>query len=202
MYMEIDIMKKMTTLITAVTLAIASTAASAWGWGDNGSNNGFGNGNGNGYGDGEMDGNFGFNMNFSGRGNGSGSNSYNGYNGYNGNNGYAPYGYGVPVTPAVEMTDEQKKAVADQQAQYLEHMQNAQKQAAEFYAAQPQQQFAYPGQDFRAQMEADHKARIAEMDARMEEFKKASDARRKAHQEAYKARLQERTAKVAVDTGA
>ena len=29
-------MKKLATVITAATLAVASTAASAWGWGDNG----------------------------------------------------------------------------------------------------------------------------------------------------------------------
>ena len=114
-------MKKIAIVISAVTIAVASTAASAWGWGNNGYN---GNNNGNGYGDGagEFDGDFGFSMNMSGRGNGRGNgNGYNGYNGQNGYGyapyGYAPYGYGAPVAPAVEMTEDQKKAVADQQAQ-------------------------------------------------------------------------------------
>jgi hypothetical protein len=95
------------------------------------------------------------------------------------------------------MTEEQKQAIIDQQARFVEDMQKAQQQAAEFQAANP-----YPGDAFRAQMDAEHEARIKEMDARMEEYKKAADERRKAHEEAYKARLQERTAKVAADKGA
>ncbi|MDH3980855.1 MAG: hypothetical protein OEU91_10150 [Gammaproteobacteria bacterium] len=190
-------MKKIATVISAASLAVISASASAWGWGDNGYNNGWGN---NGFGDGDFDGDFGFSMSArgSGRGRGHGYNDYRGYNGYGyAPYGYAPYGYGAPVAPAVEMTDEQKQAIADQQAKYVEDMQKAQQQAAEFHAANP-----YPGDAFRAQMEAEHQARIKEMDARMEEFKKAADERRKAHEEAYKARLQERTGKVAADKGA
>ncbi len=124
-------MKKIALTMTAATIAIASTAVSAWGWNDNGYNNGWGDG----FGDGDFDG--GFSMNFSGRasgrGHGRGYNSYNGYNGYGPSYGYAPYGYGAPVAPiapAVEMTEEQKKAIADQQAQITENMQKAQEQAA------------------------------------------------------------------------
>ena len=42
---------------------------------------------------------------------------------------------------------------------------------------------------------------IKEMDARMEEFRKAAEERRQAREEAYKARQLERTAKVEVDKG-
>ena len=193
-------MKKIATVISAASLAVISASASAWGWGDNGYNNGWGN---NGFGDGDFDGDFGFSMNAhgSGHGRGYGYNDYRGYNGYGPYGyapyGYAPYGYGVPVAPAVEMTEEQKKAIADQQAKLAEDMQKAQQQAAEFYAANP-----YPGDAFRAQMDAEHAARIKEMDARMEEYRKESEARRAAHEEAYKARLQERTTKVETDKGA
>jgi hypothetical protein len=175
--MENMIMKKIATVISAVTIAVASTAVSAWGWGDNGYNNYNNNGWGDGYGDGDFDGDFGFSMNMSGRGHGRGhGNGYNRYNGYNGY-GYAPYGYGyapygaVPVQPAVELTEEEKKAIADQQAKYVEDMQKAQQQAqqqaAEFYANQ-----RAPMTDMRTQMMEQHQARVAEMDARMAEFKK------------------------------
>ena len=50
--------------------------------------------------------------------------------------GYAPYGYGVPVNPAVQLTDEQRKEIADQQARIIEEMQKAWQQAAEFHARQ------------------------------------------------------------------
>jgi hypothetical protein len=212
--MENMIMKKIATVISAVTIAVASTAVSAWGWGDNGYNNGYQNGNGNGYGDGagDFDGDFGFSMNMSGRGHGRGQG--NGYNGYNGNNGYgyAPYGYGyapygaAPVQPAVELTEEEKKVIADQQAKYVEDMQKAQQQAqqqaAEFYANQ-----RAPMTDMRTQMMEQHQARVAEMDARRAEFKKASDARRAEFEAARKARMQEISSKtektrVEADTGA
>jgi len=182
------IMKKIAILASAVTVAVASTAASAWGWGDNGYNDGYGNGYGNGYGDGygsgdfDADASFGFSMggSASGRGRGYG----NGYNGYRGHNGYgyapygvAPYGY-APVQPAVQMTDEEKKVIADQQAKYMEDMQKAQQQAqqqaAEFYA---NQRAPMTGMQNTGRLE-ERQARIAEMDARMEEFRKASDARR------------------------
>jgi hypothetical protein len=92
-----NIMKKISTVLFAASIAVASTAASAWGWGpfgNNGYNDYNNNGWGDGYGDGDFDGDFGFNMSGSsrahGRGYGNGRNSYRGYNGY----GYAPYGYG------------------------------------------------------------------------------------------------------------
>ncbi len=44
-------------------------------------------------------------------------------------------------------------------------------------------------------------ARMAEMDARMEEFIKESDARRAEFEAAHKARLQERTTRVEADKG-
>ena len=174
-------MKKIATVISAASLAVVSASASAWGWGDNGwGNNGWGDG----FGDGDFDGDFGFSMGFSGHGRGRGyGRGYNHYNGYNGYGyapyGYAPYGYGAPIAPAVEMTEEQQQAIADQQAamaaqqaQFVEQMQTAQKQAAEFYANQPAPSYgvqpAIYGDDFMRQMDEEHAARIKEMEARME----------------------------------
>jgi hypothetical protein len=92
--------------------------------------------------------------------------------------GYAPYGY-APVAPAVEMTEEQKQAIADQQAKYMEDMQKAQQQAAEFYANQRAAMIDMyaPVDDIRAQRMEQREARIAEMDARMEERMKAAELR-------------------------
>ena len=170
-------MNKLSTALFAATIAVASTAASAWGWGDNGYNNynGYNDGYGSGYGDGDFDGDFGFSMNMSGRGSGRGYG--NGYNGYRGNNGYgygnAPYGYApYGAAPAVEMTEEQQKAMADQQAKHIENMQKAQQQAAEFYANQRAPMTGMP-----ADRMAQRDARIAEMDARMEEHRKAAETR-------------------------
>jgi hypothetical protein len=150
-------------------------------------------------------------MNFSGRGHGRGhgrgygygyDHPYYGYAPY----GYSPYGYGVPVAPAVGLTEEQQKAIADQQAQMIENMQKAQQQAAEFYAKQPVPAFgAQPTMfedPFIRQMDAEHEARIKEMDARMEEARKAADLRRKEAEERFKARRQERTASVDEKAGA
>jgi hypothetical protein len=232
-------MKKIALVISAATIVVASTAASAWGWGNNGYNNGYnGYNDGYGYGDGDFDAdaNFGFSMggSASGRGRGYG-NGYNGYRGYNGY-GYAPYGYApygvAPIQPAVEMTEEQKQAIADQQAKYAEDMQKAQQQAAEFYATQRapmgdmysqrmEQREARIAEmdarmeehrkaaDARAPMTGmrgprmeQHEARIAEMDARMEAFIKESDARRAEFEAAHKARLQERAPRVEAEKGA
>ena len=196
-------MKKIATVLSAASLAVISASVSAWGWGDNGYNNGWGN---NGYGDGDFDGDFGFNMNFSGHGNGRGyGNGYNGYNGQNGY-GYAPYGYapyGAPVAPAI-MTEEQQKAIADQQAKYIEDMQNAQKQAAEFYANRPAPVYgvqpAMYGDDFMKKMEEEHAARVKEMNARMEESRKAAEKRHQEALERFEARRKDHAAKVEVKT--
>ena len=51
--------------------------------------------------------------------------------------GYAPYGYGVPVQPPVPLTEEQVKAMQEQQAKAFEYMQNVQRQMAEYYANSP-----------------------------------------------------------------
>ena len=68
-------MKKISTVLFAATIAVASTAASAWGWGPFG-NNGYNDYNnsgwGDGYGDGDFDGDFGFNMSGSSRAHGRG----------------------------------------------------------------------------------------------------------------------------------
>ena len=100
--------------------------------------------------------------------------------------GYAPYA--APVAPAV-LTEEQQQAIADQQAaiadqqaSYVAQMQDAQKQAAEFYANQPTQVYsvqpAVYGNDFTRKMDEEHAARVKEMEARMEESRKAAEARR------------------------
>jgi hypothetical protein len=218
-YIDLEklIMKKIATVISAASLAVVSASVSAWGWGDNGwGNNGWGDG----FGDGAFDGDFGFSMggHASGRGRGYGrgyghNRYYDGYGygpyGY----GYAPYGYGVPVQPPVQLTEEQQQTIADQQAKAIENMQNAQKQAAEFYANQrvPVMNMA-PMQDIHAdrieqqdarikEMEARMEASRKEMDARMEESRKAFEQRRQELDAAYKARLQQRTAPVKVDTG-
>jgi len=121
---------------------------------------------------------------------------------------YAPYGYGMPVAPAVEMTDEQKQAIADQQAKAIEFMQKAQQQAAEFYASQ-----RVPMQDMHQAMLAERDARIKEAEAQSEASKQAYEARvaaskaayearRKEREEALKARMERHNSKPAVDTGA
>ena len=158
-------MKTIATMISAASLAVASASALAWGWGDNGWSDGWG--------DGWADGGSNFNMNAGGYGHG--YNHY--YDGYGPYYGYAPYGYVAPFPPAAALTEEQKQAIADQQARFAEDMKKAQQQAAEFYAAQP-----YPGdmiraegEAMRARMDAEHEARIKEMDARREEMRKAAD---------------------------
>jgi hypothetical protein len=60
----------------------------------------------------------------------------NGY-GYFPPYGYAPYGYGVAVQPPVQLTEEQVKAMQEQQAKAFEYMQNVQRQMAEYYAKSP-----------------------------------------------------------------
>lgn len=51
--------------------------------------------------------------------------------------GYAPYGYGVPVQPPAQLTEEQIKAMQEQQARAFEYMQNVQRQMAQYYANNP-----------------------------------------------------------------
>ena len=189
-------MKTVATLITAATLAVASSAASAW------------------------------------------------YAPY----GYAPYGYGVPVAPAAELTEEQKQAIADQQAKAAEYFQAAQKQAFEFQQAQfapiaemerkmfeqrntdmqemytrmqemhtemqkniqesmqnrvlPPFGYQAPTYD-RAVIDAEREAFLKESEARRDEFRKASEQRRAEFEERVKARRMERTSTpVQVETGA
>ena len=96
-------MKKLATVISAASLAIVAVSASAWVWGESKSGD---------------DGNY---------------NRIYGVDGYP-VYGYAPFGYGAPFAPAAGMTEEQKKAIADQQAamaaqqaQFIKHMQEAQK---------------------------------------------------------------------------
>jgi len=79
--------------------------------------------------------------------------------------GYAPYGYGVPVAPAAELTEEQKQAIADQQAKAAEYFQAVQKQAYEFHAAQ----FA-PIAEMERSMFEQRNADMQEMHTRMQEM--------------------------------
>jgi hypothetical protein len=51
--------------------------------------------------------------------------------------GYAPYGYGVPVPPPAQLTEDQIKAMQEQQAKAFEYMQNVQRQMAQYYANNP-----------------------------------------------------------------
>jgi hypothetical protein len=189
-------MKTVATLITAATLAVASSAATAW------------------------------------------------YAPY----GYAPYGYGVPVAPAAELTEEQKQAIADQQAKAAEYFQAAQKQAYEFHAAQfapiaemereiferrnadMQEMFSrmqemhtemqqniqesmqhhmvspygYPASGYdRASIDAERDAYLKEAEARRDEFTKAAEQRRAEFEERIKARRMERDSQASsTETGA
>ena len=106
------------------------------------------------------------------------------------------------------MTEEQKQAIADQQAKASEYMQNAQKQAAEFYASQ-----RAPMLDMQPPMMEDREARFKEIDAQREasrqayeartaESKAAYEARRQEREAARKARLERRDSKPVADTGA
>jgi hypothetical protein len=62
----------------------------------------------------------------------------NGYGyGYAPPYGYAPYGYGVPVQPPAQLTEDQIKAMQEQQAKAFEYMQNVQRQMAQYYANNP-----------------------------------------------------------------
>jgi hypothetical protein len=62
----------------------------------------------------------------------------NGYGyGYAPPYGYAPYGYGVPVQPPAQPTEEQIKAMQEQQVKAFEYMQNVQRQMAQYYANNP-----------------------------------------------------------------
>ena len=79
--------------------------------------------------------------------------------------GYAPYGYGVPVAPAAELTEEQKQAMADQQAKAAEYFQAMQKQAYEFHAAQ----FA-PIAEMERKMFEQRNTDMQEMYTRMQEM--------------------------------
>jgi len=154
-------MKKIATVLAATSLAVISASASAWGWGD------------------------------SNLGNDERNNPYYGYGAHRyAPYPYAPYGYGVPampVAPAVELTEEQKQAIAEQQAREIEFMQNAQKQAAEYYA-----NARSPMLDMQKAMMEEHEARIKEMDARREASMKAYQARVEEANKAYEARRKER----------
>ncbi|MGD2055625.1 MAG: hypothetical protein PVJ15_02370 [Gammaproteobacteria bacterium] len=79
--------------------------------------------------------------------------------------GYAPYGYGVPVNPAVQLTDEQRKELADQQARIIEEMQKACQQAAEFHAKQVQ-----PLYEMQRTMFENRDANLREMYQAMQEM--------------------------------
>jgi hypothetical protein len=113
-------MKPLVSVISAATLAALSTAVFAWGWGP------WGSGSNDGWGLGDSDGDDG--ARFGGTGIGYGYPSYHGY---------APCGYGVPAAPVPELTDEQKQAIAEQQARAAEYFKTIQEQVAEFHASNP-----------------------------------------------------------------
>jgi len=79
--------------------------------------------------------------------------------------GYAPYGYGVPVNPAVQLTDEQRQEIADQQARIVEEMQKAWQQTSEFYARQNP-----PVYEMQRTMFEDRDANLREMHRAMQEM--------------------------------
>ena len=113
-------MRPLVTVISAAMLAALSTAVFAWGWGPWGSrsNDGWG------FGDSEADNS----TRFGGAGIGYGHPPYHDY---------APYGYGVPAAPVTELSDEQKQAIAEQQARAAEYFKTIQAQVAEFHASNP-----------------------------------------------------------------
>jgi hypothetical protein len=138
-------MNTFATAISAATLALAASAAYAWGWPPLGyaSNEGW---------------------DVSETGEGSGTlfkgNGYPNY-GY----GYMPYGYGAPLPPALELTDEQKQAVADQQARAAKYFRALQEQAAEFYANNPNPVF-----EMQRAMFEERNAHIQEMNEFLREM--------------------------------
>ena len=78
--------------------------------------------------------------------------------------GYAPYGYGVPVQPPAQLTEEQRKALQDQQARAFEYMQNVQRQMAQYYGDQYR-----PVYDMERRMFEERDAHMQEMNKLIQE---------------------------------
>jgi hypothetical protein len=120
--------------------------------------------------------------------------------------GYAPYGYGVPVQPPVQLTDEQRKAMQEQQARAFEYMQNVQRQMAQYYASNPdpiltmerrmfQEQAAHmqdmnrnildpmspPAYGAERALPEDVTARVQEMEKQSQDRRKVAEERRAAY---------------------
>jgi hypothetical protein len=121
--------------------------------------------------------------------------------------GYAPYGYGVPVQPPVQLTDEQRKAMQEQQAKAFEYMQNIQRQMAQYYANNPDPIVAmerrlfedqasllqdmnrnildpmspYPAYGAERALPEDVNARIQEMEKQSQDRRKVAEERRAAY---------------------
>ena len=121
----------------------------------------------------------------------SGQGPDNGY-GY----GYAPYGYGVPVQPPVQLTEDQIKAMQEQQAKAFEYMQNVQRQMAQYYANNPDPIVSMERSMFEernAHMQEMNKlivlpedvaARQQEMEKQAQDYRKAAEERRAAFMKA------------------
>ena len=122
--------------------------------------------------------------------------------------GYAPYGYGVPVQPPVQLTEEQVKAMQEQQARAFEYMQAVQRQMAEYYANSPDPivqmerslfeqhnahmqemgkliqetnqdaMMPYPVYGAEPALPEDVTARIQEMEKQSQDYRKAAEERR------------------------
>ncbi len=112
------------------------------------------------------------------------------------------------VQPAVygddfmqKMDEEHAARVKEMEARMEESRKAAEQRHAEFYANQPAPAFgvqpAMYGDDFMRKMDEERAARRQEMDARMEEFRKASDLRHKEAQERFDSRMKERGARIA-----
>jgi hypothetical protein len=143
----VEIMNKLSTLVAAAGLALATGSASAW-WGP--WNHGYNNYDGWGDGVGDVFGDTDFSMNFSGRGSGRGYGRGYGYDRYYGGYapyyGHGPYGYGaapyygapVSETAAKDLANvpedvlaAQRKAATEHFKQLEEQRQAAMKQAQE-----------------------------------------------------------------------
>jgi hypothetical protein len=83
---------------------------------------------------------------------------------------YAPYGYGVPMQAPAQLTDEQRKAMQDQQARALEYMQTMQRQMAQYYAEHPDPIYA-----MERRMYEDEVAHMQEMNKMMQETQQDID---------------------------
>ena len=99
------------------------------------------------------------------------------------------------------MDEEHAARVKEMDARMEESRKAAEQRHAEFTANHPAPAYsvqpAMYGDDFMRKMDEERAARIQEMDARMEEFRKESDQRRLEAQERFESRMKNRTTRVA-----